>query len=77
MKNGNEARDVLGDSRKRYRARGHGDRKILDRVINQSDFMIRYRVHWKKKTWHCSSQFLFSKISYASTLLIPVVLYEQ
>ena len=49
MKNGNEGRDVLGDSRKRYRARGHGDRKILDRVINQSDFMIRYRVHWKKK----------------------------
>ena len=61
MKNGNEARDVLGDSRKRYRARGHGDRKILDRVINQSDFMIRYRVHWKKKTWHCSSNFCLVK----------------
>ena len=77
MKNGNEARDVLGDSRKRYRARGHGDRKIPRPRCKSIRFHDSLPCPLEKKTWQCSSQFLFSKISYASTLLIPVVLFEQ
>ena len=42
MKNASEGRDVLGDSRKRYSARGQRY-KNTDRAKNQSDCRIRYR----------------------------------
>ena len=42
MKNCNEAGDVVGDSCKRYRARGQGW-EDPDRTKNQSERRIRYR----------------------------------
>ena len=47
MKNGNESRDVLGDSRKRYRC-PWAEIGNTDRVKNQSDCRIRYRPPEKK-----------------------------
>ena len=48
-KNGNECRDVLGNSRKRYRYVARGQRKEnTDLEKNQSDCRIRYRAIWKK-----------------------------
>ena len=35
--------------------------KFLDRVVNQSDFMIRYRVHWKKKLGNAHHNFCLVK----------------
>ena len=49
MKNGTEGRDVLGDSRKRYRARRQR-LENMDRAKNhQSDCRIRYRALEEKK----------------------------
>ena len=49
MTNGNESRDVHGDSRKRYRCPWAEIGKYrIDRVKNQSDCRIRYRALWKK-----------------------------
>ena len=40
-------KDVLGDSRKRYRARGQRQENP-DRTKSQSDYGIRYRAVWEK-----------------------------
>ena len=42
MINGNEGRDVLGDLRKRYHARGQR-KENTNRAKIQSDYRIRYR----------------------------------
>ena len=51
-------RDVLGDSRKRYRALGQRYENT-DRAKNQSDCRIRYRALQKKKNGNINSIFFF------------------
>ena len=46
MKNYNENKDVLGNSRNRCPWAG---KENTNRVKNQSDYRIRYRALWKKK----------------------------
>ena len=48
MKNCNENKDVLGNSRKPYRC-PWAEKENTNRVKNQSDYRIRYRALWKKK----------------------------
>ena len=48
-KNGNEGRDVLGDSGKRCRACGQGE-EHPNRAKNQPDCKIRHRALWEKNT---------------------------
>ena len=66
MKNGTEGRDVLGDSRKRYRARRQR-LENTDRAKNhQSDCRIRYRaLEEKKETIFIYSQSFNNKINHA------------
>ena len=48
MKNGNEARDLLGNSRQRSRTRPRIAIENPDLTKNQSDSRIRYRALWEK-----------------------------
>ena len=48
MKNGNEARDLLGNSRQRSRTRPRVTIEYPDLTKNQSDSRIRYRALWEK-----------------------------
>ena len=48
MKNGNEARDLLGNSRQRSRTRPRVTIEYPDLTKNQSDSRIRYGALWEK-----------------------------
>ena len=59
LKNNNEAKDVLGDFLKRYRARGQREEN-LDRTKNQSGCRIRYHALCGKDNMHLLLAEIFS-----------------